>query len=133
MRVNARRGFARAILVSGRTPAWDQADADFHATHKTCEMCGSPQGTLNVPGAQLDGPGGDQCYLEAHDILPYHLMTPEQQNDYTFILSNFIMLHHFEHHRIAHCCDPYCLAYDPNIRDVAAAVLAAKANCTKKK
>jgi hypothetical protein len=125
MQIKARTGLLRVILGSGRTAAWNKADKDFHKTHHTCEMCGSKAGTLGG----LDGATGVQANLEAHDVQPYHTLTPAQQNDYNFILSNFIMLHHFEHHRIAHCLDPYCYCYDPNIRTLAATMLAAKASC----
>jgi hypothetical protein len=120
MNVTARRGIARLLLGSGRTPAWDKADKDYHATHKTCEMCGSPAGSLGGP---YDGTQGSQTMLEAHDVQPYHTLTYAQKNDYNFILSNFIMLHRFEHHRYAHCCDPECGKFDPKIRELAAAVL----------
>jgi hypothetical protein len=119
MKVLARRGMARLLLGSGRTPAWDQADKDYHATHKTCEMCGTPVGSLGG----FDGASNDQMMLEAHDVQPYHTLTDAQKNDYNFILSNLIMLHRFEHHRYAHRCDPKCGKFDPRIRELAAVVL----------
>jgi hypothetical protein len=126
--VLARKGLARHLLGSGRTPIWDKAEADYRAAHTTCEMCGS---TAGANGA-LDGAPGDQLELDAHDVFPYHLMTPTQQSDYNFLMSNFIVLHHLEHHRIAHCSDPNCLKYNPGIRQLAATVLAARSQCTSK-
>ena len=120
MGILARKGLARLLFGSGRTPTWDQADKDYHASHTTCEMCGLPRGSLG----SLDGSSGTQEQLEAHDVQPYHTLTPEQQNDYSFIMSNFIMLHHFEHHHIAHNGDPKCLEYNPDIRQIAAYALA---------
>jgi hypothetical protein len=123
----ARTGFMRWLLGSGRTPAWDAADKRYHQDHSMCEMCGLPAGPLGPP---FDTKPGNQTVLEAHDVLPYHKLTPAQQNDEQFIYNNFIMLHWFEHRRIAHCGDPNCLEYDPGIRDVAKVVLTARQNCT---
>jgi hypothetical protein len=127
----SRRKQFKGIGSQPRTVAWTQAAADFHNAHDTCEMCGSKEGSLNVPDAKLDGATGDQCNLEAHDVLPYHKLTTAQQNDYDFILANFIMLHHFEHHRFAHGCDPECWHYNPNIRQLAALMLAARSSCVE--
>lgn len=126
MSILPRYGLARTLFGSGRTPAWDRAEKDYHTAHTTCEMCGVKGGPLGG----LDGAPGIQTQLEAHDVHPYHLLTPEQQNDYNFIMSNFIMLHHLEHHRIAHCGDPNCLQFNPKIRVTAAVVLAARTACT---
>jgi hypothetical protein len=128
MRVLARQGLARWLFGSGRTPAWDAADKRYHQNHSTCEMCGLPAGPLGPP---FDTKPGNQTVLEAHDVLPYHLLTPQQQNDEQFIYNNFIMLHWFEHRRDAHCGDPKCLQYNPNIRELAAYVLAARVSCTQ--
>jgi hypothetical protein len=128
--VLARRGLLRRILGSGRTAAWDQAVHDYHAKHKTCEMCGLPAGTLRTPTVNLDGQPGSQEQLEAHDVQPYHTLTPKQQNDYRFIYGNLIMLHHFEHHHIAHCGDPECLRFNPQIRVIADWVMKAQVSCT---
>lgn len=125
-----RRGLARRLFGSGRTPAWEKADKDYHTAHKTCEMCGLRAGPI---GAPFDTQVNDSGHLEAHDVQPYHLLTKEQQNDYAFIMTNFIMLHWHEHRRIAHCGDPNCLKYNPNIRTLAAIVMASKAaDCTDK-
>jgi hypothetical protein len=126
-KVTARRGLMGTLFGSGRNPTWDKADRDYHATHKTCEMCGVQGGALGG----LDGAPGVQTQLEAHDVQPYHTLTHAQQNDYNFIMANFIMLHHLEHHRIAHCGDPNCYQYNPKIRETAAVVLANRVNCTK--
>jgi hypothetical protein len=111
----------RILLGSGRTPEWDKASKDYHATHKTCEMCGLSAGSLG----KLDGKTGVQAQLECHDKNPYHKLADTQKNDYDFLMTNFICLHHFEHHRIAHAGDPSCLKYLPDIENVAASVLVA--------
>jgi hypothetical protein len=125
MNVTARRGFSALLLGSGRTPAWNKADRDYRAAHPNCEMCGIPKGSLG----KLDGQPGTQENIEAHDVKPWHLLTKQQQNDYNFLYANMIALHHFEHHHEAHCGDPNCLQYNPNIRAIAAQVLAARTTC----
>ena len=127
MGILARKGLMRVLFGSGRTQAWDQADSDYHAAHKTCEMCGLPAG----PFGGLDGDAGIQEQLEAHDVVPYHTLTTTQQNDYNFIYNNFILLHHFEHHQIGHCGDPECYKYNPDVRQVAAVILSNTQNCTQ--
>jgi len=128
MSILARRGLARLLFGSGRTPAWDAADKKYHQDHKTCEMCDLPAGPLGGWDTKLNN--GNQTVLEAHDVRPYHLLTPAQQNDEQFIYDNLIMLHWFEHRRDAHCGDPNCLQYNPKIRVTAAVVLAARSACT---
>ena len=49
MRIKARTGLLRAILGSGRTPAWEKADCDFHASHTLCEMCAGKAGPIGPP------------------------------------------------------------------------------------
>lgn len=128
-RILARTGIMRRLFGSGRTPAWDKADADYHKKQLTCEMCGGKAGPI---GAPFDTQVNNSTHLESHDVQPYHLLTSAQQNDYNFLMSNFIMLHWPEHRRIAHCGDPNCLSYNPKIRQIAASVLAARSSCTNK-
>jgi hypothetical protein len=125
-KIVARKGISRLLLGSGRTKAWEKADRHFHESHKICEMCGLPAGSLGAFDMPL---AKDQEQLEAHDVFPYHKMSSEQQNDYGFIIKNLIMLHHFEHHHIAHGGDPTCQLYNPNIRQDAAYVLASMKSC----
>lgn len=126
--IQPRRGLMRKLLGSGRTPNWERADRDYHAKQQTCEMCGGKAGPIGPP---FDTQVNNSGHLEAHDVQPYHLLTTEQQNDYDFIMSNFIMLHWHEHRRIAHAGDPDCLMYNPNIREMAAYILAQKKNAIK--
>lgn len=126
MSVVARRGLAAFLFGSGRSPAWNKADRDYRKAHPLCEMCGVKGGPLG----DLDGAPGVQTNIEAHDVHPWHLLTDMQKNDYNFLMGNLISLHHLEHHRVAHCGDPNCYEYNPNIRTVAAQVLAAKSACT---
>lgn len=127
MRITARRGLARTLFGSGRSSAWDRADKDYKIAHPICEMCGLPRGSLGG----LDGAEGVQANMDAHDVHPYHLLTEEQKNDYDFLMGNLISLHHFEHHHCAHGGDPECLKYNPQIREIAAYVLASRSGLVK--
>lgn len=117
----------RRKLLTKRTPVWDRANKDYHATHKLCEMCGLPAGHLG----KLDGTPGTQEAIENHDKLPYHKLSEAQKNDYDFIMGNLIALHSFEHKHIAHGGDPNCYKYNPDIAEVAALVLVARKDLVK--
>lgn len=101
-----------------RSPAWFKADAAYRAARPRCELCGLPGGPLGC----LDGVDSLQSNIEAHDVIPYHLLSVDQKNSFDFLMTNLISLHHFEHHHIAHLGDPDCRNFLPQIRSLAAAI-----------
>jgi hypothetical protein len=61
-----REHIADLCAESGRTQEWIETALEYKNDHYKCEMCG---GTLDI---------------EAHDILPYRLLTEDQRHDRVF-------------------------------------------------
>lgn len=94
--------FVRKKYRNKRTDAWYDVWYDFKNTHHKCEYCGRSSDT------------------EAHDILPYRQLTEDQTHDREFLEQNFILLCHEHHHSVAHLGDPYCIEFDPKIKEICA-------------
>jgi hypothetical protein len=93
--------FCLLILASCSTPrteAWNLASHDWKTIHPVCAICGS------------------HSNLEAHDVLPYHLLTNKQKNDYGFLIKNMVTLCHDCHFKYGHNSDPDWLDYSKDIR-----------------
>ena len=87
-------------MESGRTQEWAETSQEYKDDHYECEMCGEAE-------------------IEAHDILPYHLLTEIQRHDRDFLKQNFISLCYKHHHIVAHRGDPLCIKFNPRIREIA--------------
>jgi hypothetical protein len=103
----------RFFIEASRPPAWKEAARDWKKANPVCAVCGLRK------------------TLEAHDVLPYHLIEDPWSKPYEFWIKNFITLCHHDHHRFAHCGDPEWLAYQPEIRRLAETVKKFSKLCRK--
>jgi hypothetical protein len=94
-----REFIATRSMESGRTLEWVEISLEHKRDHYRCEYCGK------------------RSDLHVHDILPYRHLTEDQTHDRDFLKQNLIMLCKDHHYGVAHLGDPYCLKFDPKIRD----------------
>jgi hypothetical protein len=106
--------FRRWVIESQRSEAWNKASKDWKKAHPSCAMCGIKKN------------------LEAHDKLPYHLLTDAQKNDYGWLYGgNFITLCFNCHRQIGHCGDPNCMEFNPKIEQIVSSVSRYRKYCRK--
>jgi len=95
-------------FVNGRTKEWNQASQDHKKAHPNCAFC-----NRKAPN-------------EAHDKLPYLLLTDAQKHNYAWLRTNLITACSYKtygcHRSICHCNDPNCLLYNPDVEKIAKAV-----------
>ena len=94
-------------------PKWYTARDRYKKAHPACEICGNKKG------------------VECHDVYPYHKIVMPAQWTIVMWLANFFDLCGNCHHYFGHCGDPACDAYNPKVRDIAAAIAKLKKYCTK--
>lgn len=69
--------------------------------------------------------------LEAHDIIPYHLIPDPESWTVEDWLRNMITLCRHDHGRQAHCADPGWRCYNPEIVDIAAVLEKYRKKCLR--
>ena len=105
--------FRRWLTVERKRPnVWRRASKDWKRDHPTCAICTGKKD------------------LEAHDVLPYHLIPDAGSKTRDFWYGNFITLCCHDHRSLGHCADPKCDTCNPKITEMANAVENLRGHCT---
>jgi hypothetical protein len=97
-----------ASYINDRTKEWNQASIDHKKAHPRCAFCNRKD------------------KIEAHDKLPYHLLSEAQTHDYAWLRKNLISACRRTgdvwgcHFSTCHCNDPKFLQYNPDVDKIAA-------------
>ena len=103
----------RWLTVERKRPSvWRDASKDWKRDHPLCAICAGKKD------------------LEAHDVLPYHLIPEPESKTRDFWYGNFITLCFHDHRAMGHCADPKCDRYNPRVREIASTVENFRGYCT---